>query len=83
MLPKLCRDVALYLPEILDATCKTFASSKAPSKLICLLDAHVPISHVFDVNCSKYANRELIITQCSVVSLLRKTKLTCGGKTEL
>ena len=53
MLLKLCQDVGLYLPEILDATCKTFSSSKAPSELICLSRAHVPLPHVSVDNCSR------------------------------
>ena len=83
MLLKLCRDDGLYLPERMESTCRDFASSKAPSELICPSGAHVPLSHVFAANCSGYASKELIITQCRVVSLLRKLKMICGGKTRI
>ena len=76
MLLKLCPDDGLYLPERLEGTYRYFASSKAPSELICPSDAHDPLSHVFAANCAEYANKELIITQCSVVSLLRKIMMT-------
>ena len=67
MLLKLCRDVGLHLPERLVVTCRSFAFTKAPSELIWLSGAHVPFTHVFVANCSKYTNKRLIITKCSVV----------------
>ena len=80
---EVCRDDGLYLLDILDVTCRAFASSKAPSELIFLSGAHIPLSRFYVVNYSEYANRELKLTQCSVVSLLRKMRVTCGGKSEL
>ena len=53
MLLKLCQDVDLYLSEILDATFRTFDSSKAPSELICLSGAHVPLPHISTDNYSE------------------------------
>ena len=69
----LCGIVCLLMPKRWTVTCRGLATSKSPSELIC--------GSLFVDSCSRWANWWLIVSGCRRMGLLRKRKLTCGGKT--